>query len=238
MNILITSGGTSVPIDNVRSIKNFSSGKFGCNIAKHLLLKGHNVTHLHAIDAPTPFEFKVDLLKPHQDYVSMLDGLHGFSKKYMKKYTEEKFDTFASYHIKMMGLLLNFQYDIIILCAAVSDFLVDQIDGKISSVKNMELAFKKAPKILDIVRYGHKGKLVGFKLLSNVTLEDLYQAAQKQINESGSDIVIANRLEDIQGSNKICYYIKKDSYLPIEGSSDSVASVIAEMVTLDTEMDS
>ena len=37
INVVITSGGTSEPIDNVRKITNSSSGKLGCTIAEEIL---------------------------------------------------------------------------------------------------------------------------------------------------------------------------------------------------------
>ena len=42
MKVLITSGGTKVPIDTVRHIGNMSSGTFGAKIAFQLLELGHN----------------------------------------------------------------------------------------------------------------------------------------------------------------------------------------------------
>lgn len=237
MRVLITSGGTSVPIDNVRSIKNFSSGSFGCKLAKHLLLNGHKVTHLYAVDAPTPFEFKVDLLKPHQDYISQLDALQEFSKNYMKNYIEEKFSTFDSYRFKVNILLDNFEYDSILLCAAVSDYGTSYYDGKISSILsygNVEpLQLYPLPKVIKEVRKKHKGILIGFKLLSNVTENELHNAAWKQIDESGSDIVIANILEDIQFSdNKQMWIVKPEYSIRLNDSSNNCARMITEMIKL------
>jgi phosphopantothenoylcysteine synthetase/decarboxylase len=37
MKILITSGGTKVPIDSVRHIGNFSTGRYGSEIADYLI---------------------------------------------------------------------------------------------------------------------------------------------------------------------------------------------------------
>jgi len=47
MKILVTSGGTKVPIDDVRSITNTSSGSFGSKIVTSLLYHGAEVIHLH-----------------------------------------------------------------------------------------------------------------------------------------------------------------------------------------------
>lgn len=235
MNILITSGGTSIPIDNVRSIKNFSTGSFGCKIAKHFLLAGDKVTHLHAVDAPTPFEFKVNMLSGNQteDYASKLDAMYEFSKNYMKNYRHHYFSDFNSYRNILKHLIINFQFDCVILCAAVSDYGTPFHDGKISSSVIEPLQLYPLPKVIKEVRKIFDGKLVGFKLLSNVTDYELNVAAQKQINESGSDFVVANKLEDIQFSdNKRMFLVTKTGTLPIKGSSNSCAKSIVELIRL------
>ncbi|KXT76525.1 Phosphopantothenoylcysteine synthetase [Streptococcus sp. DD12] len=44
MKILITSGGTSQPIDSVRSVTNRSTGQLGTFVARQFLKNGHEVT--------------------------------------------------------------------------------------------------------------------------------------------------------------------------------------------------
>ena len=46
MDVLVTAGGTSEPIDNVRSITNHSSGGLGKAIAESFLAAGHTVTYV------------------------------------------------------------------------------------------------------------------------------------------------------------------------------------------------
>jgi phosphopantothenoylcysteine synthetase/decarboxylase len=46
MKILITSGGTKIPIDTVRDITNMSTGTFGTKIAEECLRKGHDVLEM------------------------------------------------------------------------------------------------------------------------------------------------------------------------------------------------
>ncbi len=47
MRILVTSGGTSEYIDDVRIITNISTGKLGAKIAYAFLRAGHEVIYLH-----------------------------------------------------------------------------------------------------------------------------------------------------------------------------------------------
>lgn len=232
MKILITSGGTRVPIDNVRSITNFSNGGFGRRLAIEFLLKNHHVTHLHSINAPTPFEFKVDLVNARgKDYSSELESLHCFSRKYMSKYSSFTFDTYTDYIISISGLSTAFKYDVILLCAAVSDFTVDVTEAKLSSDMNHSLSLTPTKKVIDIVRKNQPNtKLVGFKLLSNVLEEELFQASFNQINKSGSDIVIANRLEDIKGVNKTVFYIHGQNTCKLTGDTKTIAEKIVNMI--------
>ena len=55
--VLITSGGTSVPLEKntVRSIENFSTGKRGALLAERFLLQGHKVVFYHRDGSMTPF---------------------------------------------------------------------------------------------------------------------------------------------------------------------------------------
>src|SRR5947209_20302715 len=56
MNVVVTAGGTVAPIDDVRRISNFSTGRFGAMIAEAALRRGAAVWHLHAPGALRPFD--------------------------------------------------------------------------------------------------------------------------------------------------------------------------------------
>ena len=66
--ILVTSGGTKVPIDAVRDITNMSSGNFGSKIATEFMSIGLNgelnfpwqVVYLGAKDGKHPLKMEVD----------------------------------------------------------------------------------------------------------------------------------------------------------------------------------
>src|SRR3989344_6462842 len=59
LNIVITSGGTEVPIDDVRVISNVSSGTTGALITEEALQRGHNVHLLRSKAAKVPFDDKL-----------------------------------------------------------------------------------------------------------------------------------------------------------------------------------
>ncbi|MDR0317210.1 MAG: phosphopantothenate--cysteine ligase, partial [Lactococcus lactis] len=54
MKVLITSGGTTEPIDNVRGISNFATGSLGKVTAEKFLNAGHEVYLLAGLQAKLP----------------------------------------------------------------------------------------------------------------------------------------------------------------------------------------
>lgn len=55
LDIIITSGGTKVPIDDVRIISNISRGATGAAIATHALEAGHSVRYISNEDTVLPY---------------------------------------------------------------------------------------------------------------------------------------------------------------------------------------
>ena len=51
---IITTGGTREPVDDVRFITNFATGKFGYEIARQMVAHGYNVTVLCPREVPAP----------------------------------------------------------------------------------------------------------------------------------------------------------------------------------------
>ena len=67
MKILVTSGGTKIPIDRVRDITNMSKGTFGSKIATELLKLNQEVYFLKAKGSRSPFKVEIDLAKGYND---------------------------------------------------------------------------------------------------------------------------------------------------------------------------
>src|SRR5262249_31940694 len=132
-HVLVTAGGTSEPIDSVRSLTNFSSGRTGAAIASHLAQDGFDVTLVRARDsarATTPL-------------------------------TEKEFVTFSDLREILRTELGSKDYDGVIHSAAVGDFALDQIEGlnssgrvagKIESDGDLVLKLKRNPKLVDELR--------------------------------------------------------------------------------------
>src|SRR5437870_2035351 len=102
MNILVTAGNTVVAIDRVRCITNIFTGRTGTTIALHCHERGHHVT----------------LLSSHPELVAMLRGDDGARPSW----NVDSYHTFPELRERLSASLLTGQFDVLIHCAAVSDY--------------------------------------------------------------------------------------------------------------------
>lgn len=168
--ILISLGGTYEPIDSVRGITNKSSGKMGLELAKEAYIRGADLTLVVAnVSVNIPSVFNVISVETGKE---MNDAI----------------------------LEIISDFDIFISTAAVSDFeFKKQSYKKINSDKSLFLNLKPTTKIIrQIKKINPDIFLVGFKAEFNISREDIIKCAHKQIEEAGTDLVVAN---DISKNN-------------------------------------
>jgi phosphopantothenoylcysteine decarboxylase / phosphopantothenate---cysteine ligase len=164
--ILMTAGPTIEYIDPVRVITNQSSGKTGVLLASEFISAGAKVTLVYGpgIETP-PSGAKVIKVSTSKE---MFDSVKGEMKK---------------------------KFDIVIMAAAAADYTPENPSKtKIKSAQNkIKISLKKAPKIIDEIKKMQKNAfLVGFKAETNLSKKDLIKSAQKKLQESGADMIIAN----------------------------------------------
>ena len=210
MKILISSGGTKVPIDGVRFITNMSSGTFGSKIATEILKLGHEVRFFKAKDSKSPYQFTVDMRKQANENVVAYLAPYRELMKFKDSYEEYVYQTFDEYQVQLERLVAFEQPDVIVLAAAVSDYGTENfVDGKIRSKDNLTINLKPLPKIISMVKtWAPKAKLVGFKLLVNSTEDELLDAAKDSVDKNGCDLVIANDLQDIKNNEHKVYMVE------------------------------
>ena len=202
MKVLITSGGTTIPIDRVRKIINMSKGTFGSQICSSFIEKYKQEDNIfHNIDT-------LDITFLTHVYGKTPEGLRenywNCEERYGIKFIN--FDTYDDYKKELFNLLDKEKFDIIILAAAVSDYGVDTnsfFDGKIRSTEDqMVIKLIKLPKLINFVREKQKDSIfVGFKLLVDSTEEQLKEACIKSINDNKLDLIVGNDLRDIKNNN-------------------------------------
>ena len=176
MRVLISSGGTKINIDMVRSISNMYRGTFGSQIADSFLKEGWDVVFLAAKDSRLP---KFSSMFHVMQHFPLEES---FSKKEERRKTFRciPFATFEDYKRELFSLLRKWRYDAVILAAAVSDYGVENfVDGKIKT-SSEEMVIKLCPlsKLITKVRdeLSVQSVLVGFKLLVSSTEEELLDA--------------------------------------------------------------
>ena len=216
MKILITSGGTKVPIDRVRSITNMSHGTFGSRIADTFFndgLKAFRTKNEHGtpIEKITFFMAKGSM-KP--TFQSLNDETYEDGYRPIE-YVE--YSTFDDYKSGIEEFLKKETYDIIVVAAAVSDYgVANYYNGKYRSREDdMCIKLVKLPKILPIMRkLAPESVICGFKLLVDSTDDELLDAMKKQIAESDVDLVIGNDLRDIKANDHKLTVISKSNRTP------------------------
>jgi len=210
MHWLVTAGGTSVPIDKVRSITNSSSGRTGAAIA----LAAHRAGHL------------VTLLTSRSDALSAVaDGSWSPDERWAVHY----FETYHELRERMEKLLESRGIDALVQAAAVSDYdvagayapapgtvfyrdsgewrsegrprMIDVSAAKIGSdAPEVWLRLIRNPKLIDAVRtdWRFRGVVVKFKLEAEVPEPDLLDVAENSRQESDADLMVANTVEHKQ----------------------------------------
>ena len=225
--IVITAGGTSEKIDNVRKITNSSSGKLGMTIANHLLKENDDliIYYVCSKNSLRPLDKRIKVIE--------IDGT-------------------ISLKNKIENLLLNEKIDYFIHSMAVSDYMTDyvttieRIKASIKNTSNLEEAFsnieiingnkissyednlvivlKQTPKIISIIKdLSPQTYLVGFKLLDDVSKEELISVAKKLRDKNKCDLVVANDLATIRNGEHIAYIIDKNNEIEESHGKDDIA---------------
>lgn len=229
MKFLISSGGTIVPLDEVRRIQNMSSGRFGSKLARAALEKNHEVDFLYAHNSETPLTSKVDFT--NNSLASILKtvmAMNDFSASPLREnYVYLEYKTFYEYQKHLETLVKGGKPKVVVLAAAVSDYgppdhCFMPPKGKISSDKEeLVIHLKKLPKIIEQVKkWNSEVFLVGFKLVVNASIKEMENAAKKQIKCAGTDLVVVNDLSSIKlGNHELFLYTKNGLQKVITGGN-------------------
>lgn len=164
--IVITSGGTQEPIDDVRCITNKSSGIMGAALADACIRAGGKVTYLHAQNARIPTYTTQNYSFTTTDDLTQL--LHT--------------------HVPHVDILFH--------VAAVSDFSLTPKKGKISSNTNLILTLTPKEKLYKTIKKLNKHiKLITFKAETSMSEENWNTTLQSIINKTDIDTIIGNPID-------------------------------------------
>lgn len=224
MKLIITAGGTSERIDDVRSITNTSTGRLGRAIGQAFLksygAQVERLYYLHGLRAQ-PVEGSNVTAIP-------IEGVRDLEAQMKKLLTEEKIDA-------------------VVHAMAVSDYMVKQVTtlekiksgddsrlegNKISSaIDDLTIIMQRSPKVIgSIKKWNPEAVLVGFKLLSHVPHQELIQVGQNLLRKNGCTFVLANDLAEIGGDRHRGYLIHKDGSYDTMETNAEIADMISRRV--------
>lgn len=181
MNCLVTAGPTYEPLDDVRRLTNFSTGRLGTELANFLTARGHHVTLLLGESATWPGERRARKVLRFSTTRDLRDRL--------KRCARQPVD--AIFH-----------------AAAVSDFTFGPLftrmaDGRLTSFTptrkittrggNLLVELVPTPKILAELRaWFPQAQLVGWKFQADGGRTGAVRAARNQLAECHTDACVAN----------------------------------------------
>ena len=181
MNCIVTAGPTFEPLDDVRRLTNFSTGRLGTELANFLTARGHRVTLLIGEAATWQGERRSQSVKTYSTTADLRAKLKSFSGK---------------------------KVDAIFHAAAVSDFtfgkmFIRDAAGKLKpftpsrkiSTRDGSLFVElvPTPKIIAELRgWFPRTKIVGWKFEADGRRADALRAAKRQIADCATDFCVAN----------------------------------------------
>ena len=201
-NILITAGGTSEPIDEIRAITNKSTGRLGSAIAHEFSLREDvgRIYYVHGKGAVLPEDEGIEYV-PVRSTQDVLDAMTEILRNddidiiihsmAISDYTTASFTTLEEF----LELLAYNESETV---EEVAELLEKEDMRKKytklpSSIDRPLLMLKKTPKVISKLReLAPDAAIVGFKLLDHVSHEELMKVAAEQIRKNSTDFCLAN----------------------------------------------
>lgn len=181
MNCIVTAGPTYEPLDDVRRLTNFSTGRLGTELANFLAARGHQVALLIG-DTAT--------------YAGLRRAQH-----------VAVFSTTADLRKRLQALAAK-RVDAIFHAAAVSDFTFGRIftpneAGKLTEIKpakkisthqgRLLVELAPTPKIIAELRgWFPRARIAGWKFEAEGARADALNAARQQLADCSTDLCVAN----------------------------------------------
>lgn len=254
MNILITAGGTSEKIDNVRTITNNSTGKLGSAIAlafaETYTQPTGRIYYLCGQNAVIPEADRISIIRigSVNDLMEKLTGIlttgridaviHSMA---VSDYTVDTLTTKSSIASSMADFIRQNRPSAALEPEALTAQLVEKAfsgtdtlgsENKISSdIEDMVIVMKKTPKVIGMIKKLQPAALlVGFKLLSNVSLETLIDTGYNLLLKNNCDLVLANDLSGINEFGHRGFLISPDKTYETFETKSQIAKGIVKRV--------
>lgn len=241
-NIIITAGGTEENIDNVRKITNMATGRLGALICNNFLDTKNKyinkIYYLSTKNAVKPIENeKIEFISIEETY-DLKEQIEHLLKNIKIDYFIHSMavSDYTTDYITTASLLAKYieernnKKDIEELIRENKNVL--DTNKKISSSEdNLIIKLKPTPKIISIIKnISPETYLVGFKLLNNVSKEQLYDAAYKLLVKNKCDLVIGNDLADIKGNLHKALFITNNGIINEANTKKEIAVSLVKLL--------
>jgi len=232
MNIVITAGGTEEKIDEVRKITNMSTGKLGARMAEEFMKINSKLTienigktnidyyRIFYICNKNSVKPKVSVGNSHLITIIETTDVNSVEWSIGAVLGKNKID----YFIHSMAIsdykFAEAYYD----RGSAHDMDLVEIDTSSKMKSNNDeiyLRLVKTPKIIDTIKTeSPETSLISFKLMNNVSEEDLIETARKQLQRTKSDVVICNDLKVIKQGNHQAFAVSDNSVIELKDKDD------------------
>jgi len=252
MKILITAGGTSERIDDVRRITNSGTGRLGAKIAESFAagVQGSAITYICSENAARP---SAEICRGGALDVRVTEGVDSVEAAVRKACAQTAFDVIvhsmaiSDYQVRAVSdsslMTQNVLGSLPLLTrgdqpsaeAIVREALLSAPgirENKISSDKDdLIVVLKRAPKIIALLRgLAPDAVITGFKLLSGAGEEELARVGHALLVKNDCDLVFANDAGKVQGDRHEGILIARDGSYERASGKDGIAALIAERV--------
>ncbi len=254
MKILITAGGTVEKIDDIRAISNNSTGRLGATIADAFLktdnLPIDKIFYVCGQNAVVPLSDKIDIIRIGgvTELVKQVESILSTQKidavihsMAVSDYTVSSLTTKSNVANTISACLVQEdlkKYSPYELAAKITNNTFDgsssiNADSKISSdIDDLIIVMKKTPKVISIIKPLQADTiLVGFKLLSNVSLDTLIDIGYSLLQKNSCDLVLANDMTQITNDKHVGYLISCDKSFERFETKTQIAEAIVTHVT-------
>jgi phosphopantothenoylcysteine synthetase/decarboxylase len=180
MNCIVTAGPTYEPLDDVRRLTNFSTGRLGTELANFLVARGHQVRLLVSVQATHGGERRAQQVEVFTTTANLREKLQALSPKNVN----------AVFHT-----------------AAVSDFHFGRIQlqsphGRLTEIKSKKIPTDKGTLLVELVptqkiiidlrAWFPSARLVGWKFEAEGKRPAAVHAAEQQLAQCLTDLCVVN----------------------------------------------
>ncbi len=238
--IIITAGGTSEPIDEIRDITNKSTGRLGSLIAMEFAGNDEveKIFYIHGRAAVLPEHEKIehvsirstqDLLEAMTRLISENDIFAIIHSMAVSDYTTASFVSLE----ELLRLLKGSE------CETVPEVaeLLEREDFRKkytklpSSIDDPIIMLKQTPKVLSKLRdMAPEAVIMGFKLLDHVSHEELMSVAEAQIKKNRTDFCMANDYATVTSPVHVGFILDKEGNERRYDGKEAIARGVVENV--------